>query len=319
MVDRHHAKNSSKMATPQAHTALLVGALASLATYIVSKRSSQRHSHPRIDLFFVLAGQSNMAGRGPLSQRPPPEPVDAELRKRILALGPSQRWDVADEPLHWDKPGPKQGVGPGLSFALEVARALPTATIGLVPTAVGGSELARWEPTPSGDLLHTACSRLRTALRDAAWSRGDGASDSATDDDERSGPHVTVLWHQGESDCGNVTDAETYTERVRGTIARLRAVARAGGARAPIPFVVGQLGDFISDGMQARPALFAHAQTVRAAIASLPAELADTGPALYVSSEGLAHKGDHLHFNTAAQLELGRRYAAVWLQWWREK
>jgi hypothetical protein len=32
----------------------------------------------------------------------------------------------------------------------------------------------------------------------------------------------------------------------------------------------------------------------------------------YVSSEGLMHKGDKLHFDAASYRELGRRYAAAY-------
>lgn len=59
---------------------------------------------------FLLAGQSNMAGRG--------EIVESVDNPRILATTDGT-WNVARHPLHNDKPE-KAGVGPGLSFARSI-------------------------------------------------------------------------------------------------------------------------------------------------------------------------------------------------------
>ena len=58
---------------------------------------------------FLLAGQSNMAGRGEV------EAQDRATHPRIWMLDRHGQWVPAADPLHFDKP--VAGVGPGLAFA----------------------------------------------------------------------------------------------------------------------------------------------------------------------------------------------------------
>ena len=154
-------------------------------------------------LVFLLAGQSNMAGRGPLADAPlPPLGSTASTDERITAFSQrgsgattAEAWAAASEPLHADKPD-KVGVGPGLAFARALLRLAPQAVVpavGLVPCAWGGSELARWEE--GGDLFEEAVRRTRAGLRE-----GDALGG--------------MLWHQGESDCGDERLAHTHAERL---------------------------------------------------------------------------------------------------------
>ncbi len=61
---------------------------------------------------FLLAGQSNMAGRGEV-------PPDFEDDPRIRVIAVDGTWKIAKHPLHADKPE-KAGVGPGISFAKSI-------------------------------------------------------------------------------------------------------------------------------------------------------------------------------------------------------
>ncbi len=90
---------------------------------------------------FLLAGQSNMAGRG---ARKDLTAAEAAPDPRILALNTELSWQLAVDPLHWDKR--EAGVGPGKFFAKLVAAKSPGATIGLIPTACGGSPITTWRP-----------------------------------------------------------------------------------------------------------------------------------------------------------------------------
>ena len=143
-------------------------------------------SQPR--LIFVLAGQSNMAGRGALDEAAavPPDP-------RGVVFSPvddKEVWHPATDPLHPDTNGRKAGVGPGMAFAHELLRLAPriAPSIGLVPCAYGGSELARWEE--GGDLFAAAVARVRRCMAE-----GDATAVIAG-----------VLWHQGESDGTSAYD-----------------------------------------------------------------------------------------------------------------
>src|SRR5690606_11359758 len=87
---------------------------------------------------FLLVGQSNMAGRGKVSQE------DRTPVPRVLMLNKENQWVPAVDPLHFDKSS--AGTGLGKTFGIEIAKDHPEVTVGLVPCAVGGSPISAWEP-----------------------------------------------------------------------------------------------------------------------------------------------------------------------------
>jgi len=216
-------------------------------------------------------GQSNMAGRGEI------ESEDETPHPRVLTFTTNGRWELAAEPITHDKPK-MLGVGPGLPFGKAMAERNPSVTIGLVPCPFGGTPLKRWQR--GGDLYSNAVDRAKLAMR--------------------SGMLKGVLWHQGESDSGTATSANTYGAR----LARMVQDLRADLAAPSLPFVAGQIGEFLYNrGPDKSP----FARVVNDAIAKLSEDVPATG---FVSSSGLTHKADKLHFNAASQSELGRRFAA---------
>jgi putative heme-binding domain-containing protein len=225
---------------------------------------------------FLLAGQSNMAGRGEVDS-------DSQVvHPRIVMLDKRLNWKSATDPMHFDKPK-IVGVGPGLSFAIEYAKKNPDVTVGLIPSAVGGSPIDAWEPGgyhtstkshPYDDMLP----RLRSAMQ--------------------AGQIKGILWHQGESDSKPGL-SRTYETKLHQLIQRLRKEI----GRDDVPFVVGQLGQFTE-----RP-WNAHKEKVDVAHRSLPMKVSHTA---FVSSHGLEHKGDDVHFSSDAARELGRRYAVAY-------
>ena len=229
---------------------------------------------------YLLAGQSNMAGRGTL------EAQDGQVHAGVWSLDRGGVWVPAVDPLHFDKPG-VVGVGPGRSFGLAMAAARQHATVGLVPCAVGGTSISLWQPGaffadtgahPYDDALR----RMRLAAPAGNW-RG-------------------VLWHQGESDC-NKRAAPLYAERLQRLVERLRAELGHGDMQ-PVPVVIGQMGRW-----PGRPWTAWHEMVDRAhrdAARALPA-------VAFVAADGLGHRGDHLHFDAAAARELGRRCARAML------
>lgn len=226
---------------------------------------------------FLLAGQSNMAGRARV------EAQDSVVNPRVLRLDKDMRWVPAVDPLHWDKPA-IIGVGPGRSFGLAIAAREPDARIGLVPAAVGGSPISSWEPGALDAATNThpwddAMARLRVAQRD--------------------GTLRAILWHQGESDATPARSV-VYAEKLRALIARFRSEV----GDPTLPFVVGQLGQF-----DARP-WTADVRRVDSAHRAIAASVPNVA---YVSSAGLRHKGDAVHFDGPAARTLGERYAAAYL------
>ena len=220
---------------------------------------------------YLLIGQSNMAGRGPL---------DTEKRlSRLQVLKFSQRnaWTAGVEPLHFDKPG-VVGAGIGMSFARAMAGVDKGVTIGLIPCAVGGTPLERW--SRGGDLYQQALERARAAMKD--------------------GTLKGILWHQGENDAEAESTARSYAGRLAKMVNDLRTDLGAG----EVPFVAGKLGEFLShQTKEGKPDFW---PVVNEQLASLPALVPHTA---VVDSSGLSHKGDQVHFDTPSLRVLGNRYA----------
>ena len=107
------------------------------------------------------------------------------------------------------------------------------------------------------------------------------------------GQLVGILWHQGEADSKPEL-AATYAVRFAKMITQLRADLGAEN----VPVIVGETGRFRPDGA-----------AINAVLATLPQSVPHCA---FVSAEGLADKGDHLHFDTPALHEFGRRYAQAW-------
>jgi hypothetical protein len=113
---------------------------------------------------FILAGQSNMSGRGEL-------PSEQSANPRVFMFANDYRWRVATEPI--DDPSGQvdevskdgdAGFGPGLTFALSLLRWKPDMLIGLIPCAKGASSIAAWQRHLSEDSLYGSClKRIRAA------------------------------------------------------------------------------------------------------------------------------------------------------------
>ncbi len=220
---------------------------------------------------FLLVGQSNMAGRGAVEEQ------DRTPHPRVLMLNKTGAWVPAIDPLHFDKAA--AGVGLGKTFATFYAEAHPGITVGLIPCAVGGSPIDSWKPGAfyAGTKSHPwddAMPRAQLALK--------------------SGTLTGILWHQGESDS-NEKLAPGHEAKLHDLIARMRQELGA----PEVPFIVGQMGKFAE-----APWNDARVQ-VDKAHQDLPKKVKRTA---YVSAEGLKHRGDKLHFDSASCREFGKRY-----------
>ena len=251
-------------------TLQLLAALFSLATMGMSQ-DSPLPSKEKFHLY-ILAGQSNMAGRGKVSEE------DRTPHPRVLMLTRDLRWTPASDPLHFDKPG-IAGVGLGKTFGILAAEADPGVTIGLIPCAVGGSPIEAWKPGG----FHP---QTKTHPWDDAMKRILSARES--------GVLKGILWHQGESDS-KADLAVRYEERLHSLVNRFRDELET----PTLPFIAGQMGQF-----EERP-WDEHKKLVDLAHRQLPERLPHCA---FVSSRGLSHKGDQVHFDAASYRELGKRF-----------
>lgn len=218
---------------------------------------------------YLLIGQSNMAGRGVLDDEAKVE------HPRVLMFTKENQWAPAMDPLHFDKP--IAGVGLGSSFGRAMAEADPKVTIGLVPCAVGGTPISRWQK--GADLYEQAKVRIQAAMKE--------------------GTLKGVLWHQGESDSGEEQRALNYGGMLSAMIRDWRSDLES----TELPLVLGQLGPFLPDTKKGNPTFYhiVNDQLQKVAEADPQVSLA--------SSEGLTDKGDGVHFDTASLREFGQRYA----------
>jgi hypothetical protein len=192
-----------------------------------------------------------------------------------LRLNSDNVWEIAKEPLHFDKP--EAGVGPGLAFAREMLKnESGDVVIGLIPCAVGGSGIDVWKPEEFYAPTQTypydeALKRTLTVLKD--------------------GILKGILWHQGESDRSHEKTA-TYKKKLAVLIHTLRSTIN----EPLIPFVAGELPDFRGNDV------IEFNKMLHEAKKEIP--YFDV-----VSSHGLTANPDNLHIDAASQRELGKRYA----------
>jgi Carbohydrate esterase, sialic acid-specific acetylesterase len=243
--------------------------------------SNAAHASPVQDKehfhLFLLAGQSNMAGRGAVKA------LGSEARAadpRVLALNRSLEWQPAVDPIHWDKSS--AGAGLGKPFGKQIAALAPGITVGLIPAACGGSSISVWAPGRHFDQTDShpyddALARARHAMK--------------------SGSLKAILWHQGESDT-DPQNAPLYEQRLTELIARFRADLQM----PELPFIIGQLGRFDGKPWNAGQAEVDRAQQAVAA---------KVNNVHFVGSQGLTSE-DNLHFDTASQKVLAARFAVAY-------
>ena len=228
---------------------------------------------PQLDLY-LLIGQSNMAGRGKLTEANR-LPTDG-----VWKLDKKDQWVPATEPLHFDKPN-VAGAGLAMSFARALREKDSSVEIGLIPCAVGGTPLSRW--MPGQDLYTNAVRRAKIA--------------------QRQGTIKAILWHQGEGDCGTPEKRNSYAERLGTMVKALRTEL---GLSEDVPFLAGELGPYLKDRYKGSPHLVINEQ-IKSCEKTVPNFHC-------ISAEGLTPNGDILHFNTESLRTFGRRYAEVYVK-----
>lgn len=232
-------------------------------------------SFPSPDKFwiFVLAGQSNMAGRGLV------EPEDTIPDSRIFSLSNDMRWVIAKEPLQQYQPT-LTGLGPGLAFAKSlIANLDEDICIGLIPCAVGGSSVEVW----LNDSVFNNV-RLKSNFTDKVkWARDYGTIKG-------------IIWHQGESDA-----TTEKTPQYQAKLKKLFTFFRKETGNDTLPVIMGELGIFSENIKNTNEYLI---------INGIMSDIASEDPNIeLVSSCGLKANSDNIHFDGESQRVMGKRYA----------
>jgi Carbohydrate esterase, sialic acid-specific acetylesterase len=231
-------------------------------------------SLPAKDKFyiFLLAGQSNMAGRGFV------EPEDTLASPLVLALNKNNEWVYAKEPLHFYEPS-RTGLDCGLSFGKKLAQLYGNGiTIGLVPCAIGGSSIEQWlgDSTYRGVTLYSnLMEKTRIALQ--------------------YGTIKAILWHQGESNAGALTYTN-YKQKLKTFFIKLHNDI----GDTALPVYAGQLASFLKK--KDNP----FAENVNNDLSELSVSFKN----FYVITTGdLTPMKDSIHFNSVSQRIMGERFA----------
>lgn len=161
---------------------------------------------------YLLLGQSNMAGRGTITEEYT-DTLDGvflfkndEVSVWEKAANPLNKYSTVRKELHM------QRLGPGYSFAKKMRTYFPAKTIGLVVNAKGGTTISEWKP--GGELYNEAFKRARDTSAD--------------------GTVKGILWHQGE---GDYRLGEVYFDRLLEIVESFRTDLR----NDEIPIVAGQI------------------------------------------------------------------------------
>lgn len=231
---------------------------------------------------FLMAGQSNMAGRGLV------ESADTVSNPRILTLDSTNTWIYAKEPLHWYEPN-LTGLDCGLSFAQTLLDSLPQGvSIAIIPCAVGGSSIEQW--------LHNETYRGVTLL--------DNFKEKVAVAQEK-GVIKGILWHQGEANS-RPNLIPLYAQRLDSLLMTFRTIVQNDN----LPIVLGELGSFSATEESRK-----NWSTVNSIIHSVVSKDPYLG---LVETGDLSHKGDQVHFDSESQRKMGSRYAAQFLKWVKE-
>lgn len=236
----------------------------------------------RLDLF-LLIGQSNMKGRGIMLEEPSRDPRIAMMHIK------DDQWYVARHPLHLTGDAKtfeghdNAGVGPGLAFAETVLARTPRARIGLIPCAVGGSPIAQWQR--GAKLYDQAVRKAKLAL---GQTKGVNARIRG------------ALWLQGEADA-TAEKIKVY----EASLLKLVDDLRADVGEAALPFIACTIGEMRPDEGTSRRG------DMNRLLLSLPEKRTKT--ACVDARDLKSNIGDNVHFDTAAQNEMGRRFAAKYL------
>jgi Carbohydrate esterase, sialic acid-specific acetylesterase len=237
---------------------------------------------------FILAGQSNMSGRGllPLSQIPHPS---------VVMFGNDYRWKPALEPVDdatgqvdvvsRDGPGDPPGYGPALSFGVELATTRPDLAIGLIPCAKGNTTIGEWQKNVSDRSLYGSClKRVRAA--------------------SVVGEVAGLLFFQGESDAltpsgrpDRILATDDYADRFAEMVAGFRDDLSA----PRLPVVFAQIG------RQEAPEAYRNWEIIRQQQRSIRL------PCTTMIRTDDLPLGDAVHFSSDAYREIGRRFAAAYL------
>jgi hypothetical protein len=240
---------------------------------------------------FILAGQSNMSGRGDIPQ------TAAAPNPRIYVFGNNYQWRLAAEPIddphdQVDKVSEDKNAGysPALSFAETIVERRPEMSIGLIPCAMDSTTIHDWERNLSDKTLYGSC--LKRAR--AASTMGSVAG---------------VLFFQGESDALDPKknpDLLLSPDQWADKFTVLINDWRSDLGLPELPVVFAQIGT------NTRPNRYPNWKAIQQQQSSVRLQFCKM-----ITTDDLA-LGDTVHFTTKSYQIIGKRFAEAYLEFAQE-
>lgn len=259
---------------------LKVFVLSFLLVLMAEHTDAKRRFSENFDVY-LLIGQSNMAGRGPMIDEDTTKIIDGvwllnEKGEPEPATAPLNRYSTIRKEIGL------QQIGVGVGFG-EMMHRWSGRKILLVVNARGGSSIKAWAPGETEHhYLQEAVARTKQAMR--------------------YGELKGILWHQGETDIQKGTP--DYAERFAAIASHLRQAL----GNTALPILVGEVGQW---NWEKADKIACFNDTV------LPRICREVPLCTKIHSDGLKRryrdKERDPHFSREAQLELGRRYADAML------
>ena len=225
---------------------------------------------------FLLIGQSNMAGRGYMTEK------DKEVfDKNVFILNDAGEVVPATNPLNQYSSIRKgmsiQRINPGFSFSKKIAKKTKRKIL-LVVNARGGTTLSQWTKGEGGDgYYEEAVRRTKQAMQ--------------------YGTLKAILWHQG---CGDSKKTDVYLDKLAVFVQNLRT-----DLGADVPFIAGELGQWRSN-------VAAFNEMIHSISEYIPdSDWVSSDGGLPIASpdpEGKPNMKDP-HFDRKSQIIIGKRYA----------
>lgn len=227
---------------------------------------------------FIMAGQSNMAGRGFV------ESGDTIPDAQIITINERNQWIIAKEPLHFYQPK-MTGLDCGMSFARELTKHLNSnITIALLPCAVGGSSIDYW----LNDSLFNGINLKSNFMEKVDLAKKHGIIKG-------------IIWHQGESDAFP-DKIPVYYEKLNNLVSFFRDYT----GNPNLPIILGELGSYpVSENMKTNWEL------INNIIRRVTHEDEN---AFLVKTNHLKAGNDNIHFNSKSLRLLGKKYSRVYLK-----
>lgn len=238
---------------------------------------------------WCIAGQSNASGTGAGGVEDPPA-------LGVHLFGNDEQWRLATHPLE-DAAGTLHpvtvtGIFHGHSAWLAFAKGLKErlgVPIGLVPAALGGSAVQRWNPQAGAqaDLFANALDMI-----DKAGGRVRG-----------------FVWYQGESDC-NPAAAPAYEERFRQVVKGFRSAL----GDSSLPFLTAQLNRVTTPDCRLSPPSGepdADTQAAWSVVREAQRRAARDMDAVYLVPTLDCALADNIHLAAWSEVVLGERFAQV--------